>query len=57
MSSVMPEKKLIPKLSKANKAKVTVTFVKEQNVQVLAHPPYNSDLTPCVFGCPPSTKK
>ena len=31
------KKKLIPKLSKTHKAKVTVTFVKEQNILALAH--------------------
>ena len=31
------KKKKIPKLSKTHQAKVTVTFLKEQNIQVLAH--------------------
>ena len=31
------EKNRIQKLSKTHKAKVTVTFLKEQNIQVLAH--------------------
>ena len=31
------------KLGKTHKAKVTVTFLKKQNIQVLAHPPYSSD--------------
>ena len=50
MSSNVPEKKKkkrTPKLSKAHKAKVTVTFLKEQNIQVLAHPPYSPDLASC----------
>ena len=37
MSSTVPEKKKIQKPSKTHKAKVTVTFLKEQNIQVLAH--------------------
>ena len=41
--------KWIRKLSKAHKAKVTMTFLKEQNIQVLAHPPYSPDLAPCHF--------
>ena len=45
MSSNVP-KKWIQKLSKAHKAKVTVTFLKEQNIQVLAHPPYSPNLAP-----------
>ena len=41
--------KWIRKLSKAHKAKVTMTFLKEQNIQVLAHFPYSPDLAPCDF--------
>ena len=36
----------------ANKAKVTVSFLKEQNIQVLAHLP-----TVSTFGCSPSSEK
>ena len=43
----MCQEKRIPKRSKAHKAKVTVTFLQEQNIPVLAHPPYSLDLTPC----------
>ena len=33
--------------SSAHKAKVAVTFLKEQNVKILAHSPYSPDLAPC----------
>ena len=49
MSSTVPGKKSIPKLSKAHKAKVTVTFIKKQNIQVLTHPPYSPNLAPSDF--------
>ena len=52
----MPEKK-DPKLSKAHKAKVTVTFLKEQNIQVLAHPTYSVNPAPCDFGLFPLVKE
>ena len=52
----------------AHEAKVTVTFLSQQNIQVLAHPPYSPDLAQCDFwlfalikeklaGSSPSTKK
>ena len=51
MSSTGQKKKYggIPKRSKGHKAKVTVTFLKEQNIQVLAQSPYSPDLAPCDF--------
>ena len=51
MSSTVPVKKKkkerrIKKPSKSHKTKVTVTFLKEQSIQDLAHPPYSPSLTP-----------
>ena len=48
-SNVPGEKKGSQKLSKSHKAKVTVTFLKEQNIQVLANSPYSPHLAPCYF--------
>ena len=33
----------------AHKAKVTTTFLSEQGIRVLDHPPYSPDLAPCNF--------
>ena len=51
MSTTVPEKKKkrIPKLSKAYETSFTVTFLKEQNIQVLVHPPNSSNLAPDNF--------
>ena len=48
-SSTVPVKKKkkerrIKKPSKSHKTKVTVTFLKERSIQVLAHPPYSPNL-------------
>ena len=51
------QKKWIQKLSKAHKAKVTVTFLKEQNIRVLAQPPYSPHLAPCDFWLLPLIKE
>ena len=56
-SNVPGEKKGSQKLSKSHKAKVTVTLLKEQKIQVLAHPPNSSDLTPCDFWLLPLIKE
>ena len=45
----MCQKKRIQKLSKSHKTQVTVTFLKEQNIQDLAHPPHSPDVAPCGF--------
>ena len=37
---------LLHDVSSAHKAKVAVTFLKEQNVKILAHSPYSPDLAP-----------
>lgn len=41
----------------AHKAKVTVTYLEEQGVQVLPHPPYSPDLAPCDFWLFPLMKQ
>ena len=41
----------------AHKAKVTVTFLQEKNMQVLAHLPYSPGLVPCGVQSSPSSKK
>ena len=56
-SNVPGEKKGSQKLSKSHKAKVTVTFLKEQNIQVPALPPYSLDLALCDFGLLPFIKE
>ena len=50
-------KKISQKPSKAHKVKVTVTFLKEQSIQVLAHSPYSPNLTPCDFWLFPLIKE
>ena len=40
----------------AHKAKVTTTFLNEQGIQVLDHPLYSPDLTPCDFWLFPALK-
>ena len=37
----------------AHKTKTTVTFLKEQNIQVSGHPPYSPDLAKCDSVLPP----
>ena len=41
----------------AHKAKVTTTFLSEQGIQVLDHPPYSPDLAPCDFWLFPVLKE
>ena len=54
-SSTVPEKKKISKLSEAHKARVTVTFVKEQDIRVPVHTV--STGLHVVFGCSPLIKQ
>lgn len=41
----------------AHKAKVTTTFLSEQGIQILDHPPYSPDLAPCDFWLFPTLKE